>query len=166
MGADLLLDVLKRAGAKGAREADGYLVEERSFSAVVRLGQVETVTHSQDQRLSLRVFVGRASAAASTSDLSRESLERLIDDATSLARVTAEDPLAGLPDPATLIGTVPDLDLVDRRGHDQTPEEKIAIARRAEEAALAVDPRITNSEGAEFLDRRSTYRSDGSAPDR
>ena len=157
MGADLLLDVLKRAGAKGAREADGYLVEERSFSAVVRLGQVETVTHSQDQRLSLRVFVGRATAAASTSDLSRESLERLIDDATSLARVTAEDPLAGLPDPATLIGTVPDLDLVDRRGHDQTPEEKIAIARRAEEAALAVDPRITNSEGAEFVDRRSTY---------
>ncbi len=157
MAVDLLLDVLKRAGAKGATEADGYLIEERSFSARVRLGQVETVTHSRDQRLSLRVFVGRATAAASTSDLSRESLERLIDDATSLARITAEDPLAGLPDPATLIGTVPDLDLVDRRGHALDAEEKIALARRAEAAALAVDPRITNSEGGEFFDRQSIY---------
>jgi len=157
MAVDLLLDVLKRAGAKGATEADGYLIEERSFSARVRLGQVETVTHSRDQRLSLRVFVGRATAAASTSDLSRESLERLIDDATSLARITAEDPLAGLPDPATLIGAVPDLDLVDRRGHALDAEEKIALARRAEEAALAVDPRITNSEGGEFFDRQSVY---------
>lgn len=157
MAVDLLLDVLKRAGAKGATEADGYLIEERSFSARVRLGQVETVTHSRDQRLSLRVFVGRATAAASTSDLSRESLERLIDDATSLARITAEDPLAGLPDPATLIGAVPDLDLVDRRGHALDAEEKIALARRAEAAALAVDPRITNSEGGEFFDRQSIY---------
>ncbi len=157
MRENLLQDVLARALAKGATEADGYLIEERSFSAQVRLGQVETVTHSRDQRLSLRVFVGRASAAASTSDLSRDSLERLIDDATSLARITAEDPLAGLPDPATLIRRVPDLDLTDPRGHDLAPEEKIAIARRGEAAALAVDPRITNSEGAEFSDRQASY---------
>jgi PmbA protein len=157
MAADLLLDVLKRAAAKGATEADGYLIEERSFSAQVRLGQVETVMHSRDRRLALHVFVGRASAAASTSDLSRDSLARLIDDATSLARITAEDPLAGLPDPATLIARVPDLDLADPRGHDPAPEAKIDLARRAEAAALAVDPRITNSEGAEFYDRLSTY---------
>jgi PmbA protein len=157
MASDLLLDVLKRAAVKGATEADGYLIEDRSFSAQVRLGQVETVTHSRDQRLALRVLVGRATAAASTSDLSRESLERLIDDATSLARITAEDPLAGLPDPTSLIGTVPSLDLADRAGHAGSPEEKIAVARRAEEAALAVDPRLTNSEGAEFFDRQSIY---------
>jgi PmbA protein len=153
----LLLDVLERATAKGATEADGYLIEEQSFSAQVRLDQVETVAHSHDQRLALRVFVGRASAAASTSDLSRESLERLVDEATSLARVTAEDPLAGLPDSAALIGRIPDLDLADPRGHDLAAEEKIDLARRAEAAALAEDPRITNSEGAEFYDRRSTY---------
>lgn len=154
---DLLLDVLRRAAVRGASEADAYLGEERSFAAQVRLGQVETVTHSRDQRLSLRVFVGRASASASTSDLSRASLERLADEAVSLARVTAPDPLAGLPDPAELIARVPDLDLEDPGGHDLTPEEKVAIARRAEEAALALDPRLTNSEGAEFSDRRSAY---------
>lgn len=153
----LLVTVLKRATDRGATAADGFLVEERRCSAAVRLGEVDTVRHARDQRLSLRVFVGRASAAASTSDLSPESLERLVDEATRLARATAEDPHAGLPDPEGLIGAVPDLALEDREGHGLRPEERIAIARRAEEAALAVDPRVSNSEGAEYWDRHARY---------
>src|SRR5256884_9523164 len=131
MNTEVLVGVLQRAVAKGATAADGYLIEERAFSASVRLGEIETVTHSRDARLSLRVFAGRASAAASTSDLSRASLERVVDEATSLAKVTAEDPHAGLPDASTLIARVPDLDLEDAGG-DLSPEEEIEIARRAE----------------------------------
>ena len=157
MNPELLTDVLRRATARGATEADGYLRESRQFSAQVRLGQVDTVTNSRDQRLSLRVFVGKASAAASTSDLSRESLERLVDEATSLARITAEDRLAGLPDPSALVDQAPDLDLADPTGHDLTPEEKIELARRGETAAREVDPRITNSDGSEFYDRQGHY---------
>jgi len=153
----LLTDVLARATARGASAADGFLIEEQSFSASVRLGQVDTVTHSREQRLALRVFAGRASAAASTSDFSRASLERVVDEATALARVTAEDPHAGLPDPAELVDGVPDLGLEDQEGPDPTPEEKIEAARRAEAAALDADPRITNSEGAEYFDRRAHY---------
>ena len=157
MNPEMLVEVLRRAGQQGATEADGFLVEERHGSALVRMGQVDTVTHSHDHRLSLRVFVGKASAAASTSDLSRDSLTRVVDEATALARVTAEDPHAGLPDPATLIDGVPELDLEDRSGDDLTPEQKIDLALRAEAAALAADPRITNSEGAEYYDRRARY---------
>ena len=62
---ELLASVLRRAAERGATAADGFLVEDTSFSASVRLGQVDTVTHSREQRLSLRVFAGRASAAAS-----------------------------------------------------------------------------------------------------
>jgi PmbA protein len=153
----LLGDVLARAAARGASAADGFLIEEQSFSASVRLGQVDTVTHAREQRLALRVFAGRASAAASTSDLSRDSLERLVDEATALARVTAEDTHAGLPEPDTLIDRVPDLELEDHEGPELTPEEKIELARRAESAALGADPRITNSEGAEYFDRRARY---------
>lgn len=154
---DLLSSVLKRATERGATAADGFLVEERLFSGNVRLGEVDTVTHSHDQRLSLRVFVGQASAASSTSDLSTESIERLVDEATRLARVTAADPHAGLPDPAELVQHVPDLQLLDRSGDDLTPEDKVDVARRCEAAALAVDPRITNSEGAEYWDRQAHY---------
>jgi len=154
---ELLTDVLARARARGATEADGFLIEEQHFSASVRLGQVDTVKHAREQRLSLRVFAGKASAAASTSDLSRASLERVVDEATALARVTAEDPHAGLPDPAGLIATVPDLELEEQGGEDLAPEAKIELARRAEAAALQSDPRITNSEGAEYWDRRARY---------
>ena len=129
---DLLVEVLSRARTRGATAADGYLAEERHFSASVRLGEVETVTHARDQRLSLRVFVGRASAAASTSDLSRESLDRVVDEATSLARVTAEDPCAGLPDPAQLIGALPALDLDDdaRTTSTRRPRSGLRATRR------------------------------------
>ena len=157
MKVDLLTSVLKRALERGASAADGFVVEESRGSASVRMGEIETVTHARDQRLALRVFAGRASAAASTSDFSRDSLERLVDEATSLAKVTAEDPCAGLPDPEELIARVPDLDLEDTGGHELTPEQKVELARKCEAAALESDPRITNSEGAEHYDRLTHY---------
>ena len=157
MNTDLLVDVLKRAVAKGATAADGFLAEDSHFTASVRLGELETVTHARDQRLSLRVFAGRASAAASTSDFSRASLERLVDEATMLAKITAEDSCAGLPDPGELVACVPDLDLEDASDGAPTPEEKIEIARTCEAAALESDPRVTNSEGAGYFDRRTRY---------
>ena len=157
MSPDILVDVLERAVRRGATAADGFLVEDRHFSGQVRLGQVDTVTHADDRHLSLRVFSGQASAAASTSYLSRESLERLVDEATTLARITTADPHAGLPDPAQLVEHMPDLDLADPTGHDFAPEEKLELARRAEAAAMAEDPRITKSEGAKFYDRQARY---------
>jgi PmbA protein len=157
MKVDLLTSVLKRALERGASAADGFVVEESRGSASVRMGEIETVTHARDQRLALRVFAGRASAAASTSDFSRDSLERLVDEATSLAKVTAEDPCAGLPDPKELIARVPDLDLEDTGGDELTPEQKVELARKCEAAALESDPRITNSEGAEHYDRLTHY---------
>src|SRR5215813_13319448 len=124
MNTELLVSVLKRAAQRGATAADGFLVEESHFSASVRMREIENINHSREQRLSLRVFAGRASAAASTSDLSRESLERVVDEATALAKITAEDPHAGLPDPTTLITRVPALYLEDDSA-DMLPEDKI-----------------------------------------
>ena len=154
---DLLTDVLGRARDKGATEADAFVVEDQSFSAQVRMGQVDTVKHARDQHLALRVFSGRSSAAASTSDLSRESLARLVDEAVTLARITAPDPLSGLADPAGLARSVPDLALDDPPGHALDPEAKIELARRYEQAALDFDPRITNSEGGDFADGHARY---------
>ena len=67
------------------------------------------------------------------------------------------DELSGLPDAELLARDVPDLDLSDPTGHDLAPEAKIELARRAEAAALEADPRITNSEGGDFSDRRARY---------
>ena len=154
---DLLQDVLKRAHQRGATAADAFLVEDRAFSAQVRLGRVDTVKHAREQHLSLRVFSGKSAAAASTSDFSRTSVERLVDEAVSLARITAPDELSGLPEAGAVVGEIPALDLDDPPGHDLSPEDKIELARRCEAAALGTDPRITNSEGGDFADRRARF---------
>src|SRR2546426_7061612 len=107
---DLLTDMLEQAGRRGATSADAFLLEDQSFSAQVRLGQVDTVKHAREQHLSLRVFVGQSVAAASTSDLSRASVERLVEEAVSLARVTAPDALGRLPEARGPARRLPNLD--------------------------------------------------------
>ncbi len=154
---DLLAGMLDQAVRRGATAADAFVVEDQSFSAQVRLGRVDTVKHAREQHLALRVFVGGSVATASTSDLSRESVTRLVGEAVSLARVTSPDDVAGLPEARELARSVPDLALHDPGGHDLSPEEKIELARRCEAAALEADPRITNSEGGDFGDRRARY---------
>ena len=156
MNTDLLVSVLKRPPSAAPLPPTGSSSRRATSAPPCACARSRTSTTLASSGLSLRVFAGRASAAASTSDLSRESLERVVDEATALAKITAEDSHAGLPDPATLIARVPDLDLEDAGG-DLSPEEKIEIARRAEAAALESDPRVTNSEGAEYSDRRARY---------
>ncbi|MCB9733524.1 MAG: TldD/PmbA family protein [Deltaproteobacteria bacterium] len=142
------LEVAKRAGATAA---DGLVISGRSTSAKVRLGETEKVQQSREKGLGLRVFVGDRSATTSTSDFQRASLEALIERTVAAARVTAEDPFAGLPDEA-LLAEPPvdvDLELYDPDLASLDVEAALALARRAEAAALGADPRLVNSEGAE-----------------
>src|SRR5262249_7616136 len=106
-------------------------------------------------RAGLRVFVGDSTAVVSTADLSADGLSDLARDACALARATAPDRYAGLPDPADLATEQPDLALYDPAVETLEAEAGAARARRArareaEAAALAADPEIDNSEGAEF----------------
>jgi PmbA protein len=160
---DRLTDLLAAAHRQGAVEADAFLVEEETQTVQVRLGQVESVKHARENRCSLRIFTPGGSASATTSDLSPAALHRLVDETVRLARVTHRDSHAGLPEPASLAREVLDLDVFDSQGHGLPVEEKIERARRAEEAALATDPRVTNSEGGEFYDRQARvfYASSG-----
>jgi PmbA protein len=112
---------------------------------------VDVVKSAREQRLGLRVFFGRRAATTATSDLSPASLDKLAEDTCALAQAAAEDTCAGLPDLEALARKLPDLDLYDGEGEAMPPEDRIALARRAEEAALRADPRIKNSEGAEFV---------------
>src|SRR5207244_2600478 len=89
-------------------------------------------------------------SARARGDIDPRGLAALARDAVALARTTTPDPHAGLPDPAELAGTQPDLDLLDPAIERLEPEQALAWARDAEAAALAAAPEITNSEGAEF----------------
>src|SRR5512145_3463817 len=110
---DRLDDLLRRARARGAVEADAFMVEEELQTVQVRLGAVESLKHARENRCSLRIFTGSGSASATTSDLSPTALARLVDESVRLAQVTRRDEHSGLPVPGSLARDVPDLDLWD-----------------------------------------------------
>lgn len=146
---ELAADLLRQAKARGATEADVVVADGATFAVQVRLSAVDRLTKAREKRLGLRVFFGKRSASASTSDFSRESLEQLVSDTCALAAAVAADEHSGLPAKDELAGRdLPDLELHDPTELDT--ETQIEQARRAEAAALAADPRITNSEGANF----------------
>jgi PmbA protein len=153
--ADVARRSLEVARQRGASDAEVEVSAAVGQSVTVRRGEVETVEYNRDKGLGITVYFGQRRGNASTSDLSPDAVERTVEAACAIARHTAEDDAAGLPDADRLYrGATPDLDLFHPWG--LTVEESIEIAREAEAAALAVDRRITNSEGATV----SAYDSD------
>jgi PmbA protein len=137
---------LEEARARGASQAEAVVSEDMGLSVVVRLGEVETLEHQRDRSMGITVYFGKRKGSASTADLSLEAVRATVAKASSIARFTAEDPCAGLADPALMARSPPDLDLA----HPWTvsAEQAIEIAKACEGAALAHDARINNSEGA------------------
>ena len=150
----LASEVITRALKAGATDAEAVVYEGDEFNAKVRLGQVETLKESGSRAVGLRVFLnsGKAQRTASTSssDFSSDSIARLVDGAITLAKITSEDPFAGLPDREEFGQLTGDLKLYFDDVTEQPPAERIEIARRAEAAAMAYDTRIQNSGGADF----------------
>lgn len=146
--ANLATDLLARAKREGATAADVMAADGENLAVQVRLGEVDRLTKAREKRLGLRIFFGKRSACSSTSDFSSASLDRLVRDTCAMAAAVVEDPVSGPPDPTLVAREIPDMDLYDPTTLD-TPTQ-IELARRAETAAMEADPRITNSEGADF----------------
>jgi PmbA protein len=146
----LAADVVALAVKGGASDAEAIVREGDEFSVNVRMGQVETLKESGSRGLGLRVFLGTRSASASTSDLTPDGIRELVEGALALAKVTAEDPFTSLPETAEFGSVEGDLHLYFDDVYSLAGPERIEWARRAEAAALAADPRITNSDGGSF----------------
>ncbi len=153
----LASDVLLKALKAGATDAEAVVYEGDDFSVLVRLGQVETLKESGSRAVGLRVFIGQRTASTSSSDFSNESIGRLVEGAITLAKITGEDPFAGLPEPHEFGQLDTDLHLYFDDVNEMPPAERIEIARRTEAAALAYDSRIQNSRGGD-LDTATSHK--------
>ncbi|HET6840718.1 MAG TPA: TldD/PmbA family protein [Candidatus Angelobacter sp.] len=147
---EIAVDVVARAMKAGATAAEAIVREGDEFSTLVRLGEVETLKESGSRALGLRVFLGKRAASTYSSDFTEDGIERLVSGALTLAKITSEDPYAGLPEPGQLGQLAGDLQLSFADVYSLPPEERIEYARRAEKAALSVDPRLKNSDGGSF----------------
>jgi PmbA protein len=144
---DLVTQALKHAQSLGASDAAAEVSEGRGLAVSVRKGHVETVEQTRDRSLDVTVFAGQRRGSASTSDFSTKALRETVEAAWHIARYTAEDPAAGLPEADQLaIGVKNKLQL--HHPWALSVEEATRLAVEAERAALATDKRITNTEGA------------------
>jgi PmbA protein len=147
---ELAAGAVEQAMKAGATDAEAVGREGDEFSVNVRMGEVETLKESGSRALGLRVYFGKRSASTSTSDLSADGLKTLVEGAVALAKVTEEDPCAGLAEAGEFGAVADDLHLYYDDVYSLEGKERIEWARRAEAAALAFDARITNSDGGSF----------------
>ena len=147
---DIAKRVIERARHAGASACDCDVSEGYGLSVTVRKGKPDTVEHNRDRSLGVTVYIGERPKVrrghASTSDFSQAALEQTVDAAAAIARHTAEDDAAGLPDAELLAREQPDLDLY--HPWDITTEQAVELAKECEAAAFAVSKKIRNSEGA------------------
>jgi PmbA protein len=142
-------DTLKIAASLGASDAGAEVSEGVGLSVSVRKGELENVERNRDKSLGVSVYLGQRRGNASTSDFSPAAIRRTVQAAYDIARFTAEDPAAGLPEAGDLASAAEaarDLDLFHPWAIDAAAAAE--LARRCEDAAMAVSRRITNSEGA------------------
>ncbi len=139
-------DALAHAKSLGATDAAVEVSESTGLSVTTRKMQVETIEHTRDKGLGVTVYWGQRRGHASTSDLSVAAIKQAVDAAYNIARFTAPDDCAGLPDEEDLERAPRDLDLFHPWVLDT--ETAIDLARRCERAAFAVSKNVINSEGA------------------
>ena len=142
-------DTLALARQRGASDAGAEVSEGVGLSVSVRKGELENVERNRDKSLGVSVYLGQRRGNASTSDFSTAALTQTVQAAYDIARFTAEDPAAGLPDAADLATPAEvarDFDLFHPWAIDAAAAA--VLAQRCEAAAMGVDKRITNSEGA------------------
>ncbi len=143
---------LAQARAAGASAADADASVQQGLTVTVRMGEVDTIEHHRDRGMAVTVYFGFRKGSASTADLRPEAVTQTVAKACTIARYTASDDCAGLADAGAMAQVFPDLDL--DHPWDIDAEQAVELARECEAAGLAVDARLTNSEGASL----STHR--------
>ncbi len=147
--------MLDHAARQGASACAAEASVGMGQAVTVRKNEVETIEYNRDKGISVTVYLGQRRGHASSSDFGEQALRDTVDKALTIARYTAEDPCAGLPEADSLAVTRPDLDLFHPWTLDV--DEAIAMAAECEAAAVGVDPRISNSEGATVSTQQSLF---------
>lgn len=154
---ELVDRALAHAKKLGATDVGAEASEGCGLSVSVRKGELETVERNRDKSLGITVYIGNRRGNASTSDFSSKAIEQTAQAAYDIARFTAEDPMAGLPDADDIAPTAThrDLDLFHPWSIDS--EQAAKMAMECEAAALKTSRRITNSEGAGVSAQQSHF---------
>ena len=141
--ADIALDY---ATKQGMDQAEAALHQGIGVSISARQQELETVEKHNDAQLVISVYKDHKTGSASSADMTEAGIKSTVDAAISIARFTGADDCLGLADAPLMATDTKDLDLHHPWAIDMA--EMVDLALSCEAAALSVDERISNSEGA------------------
>ncbi|MGB0126072.1 MAG: metalloprotease PmbA [Rhodocyclaceae bacterium] len=152
---EIAAEILDYARLRGAAACETDVSEGFGQSVTVRKGEVETIEYNRDKGIGVTIYLGHQRGYASSSDFSRDALRATVDAAISIARFTAPDPCAGLPEEGLLAKQYEEPKLYFP--WPLSVAQAISVAKRCEAAAFAVSPMVTNSEGATVSTQESHF---------
>ena len=148
-------DIIQLASQAGASSAETEVSFGTGQNVSVRQGETENIEYNRDKGCSVTVYFGQRKGYASTSDLSLQALKDTVEAACNIAKYTAQDPFCGLADAERMATEFPDLSLHHPWHIDV--DQALELAKRCETAALSVDKRISNSEGASIYSQTGAF---------
>ncbi len=149
----LVEKILSEAKSQGSDQAEVSVSMEQGLGVSVRKGELENLEFNQDRGFGITLYFGKRKGSASTTDSSEAAIRDTVAAAKGIAKHTEEDPFSGLAD-ANLMPTTPvALDLY--HPWDIEPEHVTAMAIECEAAGLAVDSKLTNSDGAQISSQQA-----------
>jgi PmbA protein len=140
---DLCADVVARARAAGAEEAEAYFERSTTRTVDARRGALEAVTTASTRGVGVRVLIGGALGYASGTDLDAAGRADLAEQAVQLARASSADPVRALPDTTPLADH--DLAIYDPALLELSLDAVLELLTRAERAGFAVDARVDDA---------------------
>ncbi|HET6757318.1 MAG TPA: metallopeptidase TldD-related protein, partial [Burkholderiales bacterium] len=152
---EMTAKLIELARSKGASACEAEVSEGFGLNVTVRKKEIETIEHNRDKGLTITVFAGKQKGSAGTSDFSPAAIDEAVSAALSIARNTASDEYAGLPEEEMLAREFPDLDLC--HPWNLKVEQAVESARECEAAAFAADRRVSNSEGASVTTQEAHF---------
>lgn len=137
---------LEIARHQGMDQAQVDISNSLGRSVTVRKQELESVEIHNDRSLVVSVFTNHQTGSASSADFSDAGIEQTVSAAVSIAKQTAKDECFGLADAELM--AIEQTDLQIFHPWDVSMETLTSMAQTCEQAALDVDSRVSNTEGA------------------
>ena len=144
------VDELKKIGATNSEVIVAHSISEDMLQ---RNGKIEEVTRSEDISIGLTAYIGQKKSSISTSNLTKNNINKAIVRCYEMAKNTPEDKYCGLPENNIKNNHI-DLDLFDNS--IITFEAKKNYISECEAEALA-QKKIFNSNGVSFSETKSNF---------
>lgn len=140
-----LEDIAKEAKRKGATDTRVVMKQSTDIGAKILNGSPVELENASNNIIQLDVFIGKKGATTVIKSLRDENISAAIDSAIEAAKLSSDNPFAGLADKSLLITSRPDVDIYD--ASVPTVEELFELAKETEAAGVR-QAHIKQSDGA------------------